>query len=185
MGKLIYAVTGSIDGFINDQQGNYDWAVPGEDLIGFINDQMARTTTYLYGRRMYEEMQGWETDPQVAAQSTESARFAQVWQAADKVVFSTTLQTVPTRRTRLLHEFDPDTVRRIKEASAGDVTVEGPTLAAHALRAGLVDEVHRYIAPAIVGGGVALYPPDLRLDCELLDQQRFDRGMTYLRYAVR
>ena len=185
MGKLIYSVAGSLDGFINDAQGNYDWAVPGEDLVAFFNRTMTEVSTYLYGRRMYEEMQGWETDPSAAAQSSESAAFAAVWTAADKIVFSRTLTSVATARTRLERDFDPGLVRKIKAEATGNVTVEGPGLAAHALRAGLVDEVHRVLAPVIVGGGTPIYPSDVQLDLELVDERRFDRGMVHLRYVLR
>lgn len=184
-GKLIYSVIGSLDGFINDAEGNYDWAFPGDDLVAFLNDQMANVSTYLYGRRMYEEMQVWETDPDLAAGDPESAQFASIWRAADKIVYSKTLTAVSTERTRVEREFDPDQVRKIKHAASGDLTVEGPTLAAHALRAGLVDEIHRFVAPAVVGGGTPLYPEGLRLGLELLDERRFDKGIAYLRYRIR
>lgn len=185
MGRLIYSVMGSLDGFINDATGSYDWAFPGQDVAVFIEDQMSTVSTYLYGRRMYQEMQVWETDPAVAADSPVSARFAQLWQSADKVVFSSTLTSVPTRRTRLESSFDAEAVRTLVQRAAGDVTIEGPVLAAHALRAGLVDEIHRFVAPVIVGGGTPLYPPGLRLDLELVDQRRFDQGFSWLQYAVR
>lgn len=185
MGRLIYSVMGSLDGVINDAAGSYDWAYPGEDVAAFIEEQISTVSTYLYGRRMYEEMQVWETDPEVAADSPVSARFAQLWQSADKVVFSSTLRSVPTRRTRLERSFEAATVRALVQEAAGEVTIEGPTLAAHALRAGLVDEIHRFIAPVIVGGGTPLYPPDLRRDLELIDQRRLAGGFGWLRYRVR
>ena len=185
MGKLIYSVIGSLDGFINDADGKYDWAFPGDDLIAFLNDQMAGISTYLYGRRMYEEMRVWETDPELANGDSESARFAELWKSADKVVFSTTLPAVTTERTRLVRKFNAEDVRQLKNTASGDLTVEGPTLAAHALRAGLIDEIHRFVAPAIVGGGTPVYPADLRLDLELLDERRFDKGIANLRYRVR
>lgn len=185
MGKLIYSVIGSLDGFINDADGKYDWAFPGDDLIAFLNDQMAGISTYLYGRRMYEEMRVWETDPELANGDSESARFAEVWKSADKVVFSTTLPAVTTERTRLVRKFNAEDVRQLKNTASGDLTVEGPTLAAHALRAGLIDEIHRFVAPAMVGGGTPLYPAGLRLDLDLVDDRRFDTGIAYLRYRVR
>lgn len=185
MGRLIYSVMGSLDGFINDATGSYDWAYPGEDVATFIEEQISTVSTYIYGRRMYEEMQVWETDPEVAADSAVAARFAALWQGADKVVFSSTLRSVPTRRTRLESAFDAEAVRRLVEDADGDATIEGPTLAAHALRAGVVDEIHRFIAPVVVGGGTSLYPPHLRLDLELVDQRRLTGGFGWLRYRVR
>ena len=185
MGRLIYSVIGSLDGFIDDTTGSYDWAFPGDDVVAFIDDQMATVSTYLYGRRMYEEMQVWETQPDIAADSPQSERFAELWQNADKIVFSSTLSSVPTRRTRLERAFDAEAVRTLVQETAGDVTIEGPTLAAHALRAGIVDEIHRFVAPVIVGGGTPLYPQGLLLDLELVDQRRFDKGISLLRYDVR
>lgn len=185
MGKIVYSVIGSLDGFIDDAEGRYDWATPGEDLVAAINDELAGVGTYVYGRRMYEQMHVWETDPEAPTWSPQSARFAEIWQRAEKVVFSRTLPAVQTTRTRLEREFTPEALRAITAAATGDVTVEGPTLAAHALRAGLVDEIHRYVVPVIVGGGTALYPAGLRLDLELTGERRFDGGIIALRYRVR
>lgn len=185
MGKLIYSVIGSLDGYLNDEHGRYAWAVPGEDLVWFLDEVLAGVGTHLYGRRMYQEMAVWETDPQAAEQSPASARFAEVWRAADKVVFSTTLPTVTTRRTRLERSFDAGLVRRLKAEASGDLTVDGPTLAASALREHLVDEVQRVVVPVVVGGGTPIFPPGVRLDLELTEERRFDRGLVFLRYAVR
>lgn len=185
MGRLTYTVIASLDGYINDRDGNYDWAVPGEDLIKFFNDQSLNVSTYLYGRRMYEEMKGWETDPAAAAQSPESSRFAAIWQAADKVVFSSTLESVATSRTRIERRFETALVRQLKQDAVGDLTVDGPTLASHALKLGVVDEIHRFVVPVAVGGGTAGLPEGLHLDLELVEQQRFDKDIAFLRYKVR
>lgn len=185
MGRLLYSVIGSLDGYINDEAGDFGWAEPGVDLIAFYNAQMEGVSTYLYGRRMYETMQVWETDPHAARQSPESAVFAELWKRAEKLVFSHTLDSVPTQRTRLLHSFDPEEIRRVKADATGDLTIDGPGLAVHALRSGLVDEIHRVVVPVIVGGGTPLFPPELRLQLDLVEERRFDRGLIHLRYAVR
>ena len=184
MGKLIYTVIGSLDGYINDAEGRYGWAAPGEDLVAFYNEELADVGTYLYGRRMYEEMQVWEDDLSGAELSPASAAFAKMWRGAEKVVFSRTLDSVTTARTRLEREFDIESVRRLKEQAEGDVTVAGPGLAAHALRAGLVDEIQRVIVPVIVGGGTPLYATGVHLNLELVEEKRFDRGLIFLRYDV-
>lgn len=185
MGKLIYSVIGSLDGVIDDADGRYDWAMPGEDLVGALTDDLAGVSTYLYGRRMYEQMHVWETDPDAPTWSPESARFAAAWQRADKIVYSTTLPAALTSRTRVERSFSPAEARRIADAADGDVTIEGPTLAAHALRAGIVDEIHRYVVPILIGSGTALYPAGLRLELDLFDERRFDGGIVGLRYRVR
>lgn len=183
-GRLIYSTIASLDGFINDADGGYQWAAPGDDLVGYLNEDLADVSTYLYGRRMYEEMTVWETDAELAASSPESTAFAQAWQAADKVVFSRTLTEASTSRTRIESTFDADAVRKIKVHAAGDLTIDGPTIAERALRAGLVEEIQRYVVPAVVGGGTPLFPSDLRLDLDLVEQRPFDRGIVLLRYAV-
>jgi len=182
--KLIYTSLASLDGYIADEEGAFDWAVPDEEVLVFLNDLERSVGTYLYGRRMYELMIGWETDPAAAAQSAASGDFARIWQAADKVVYSTTLTAVSTARTRLERSFDADAVRRLKEAATQDLNVSGPDLAADALRAGVVDEFNVVIAPVVVGGGKRLFPDHLRVDLELLEQRRFDNGMAYLRYRT-
>jgi dihydrofolate reductase len=185
MAKLIYSAIASLDGFTADQNGNFDWAAPGEEVHAFINDLERQVGTFLYGRRMYETMAGWETDPAVAAQSEVMADFAHIWQAADKIVFSKTLQRASTGRTRIERDFDPEAVRRIKTSAGSDLTVGGPHLAAQAFKAGLVDECHLFITPIVVGGGKQALADDVRLELELLDECRFGSGMVYLRYRVR
>lgn len=185
MARLIYSVIASLDGYIADRSGGFDWAVPDEEVLAFINERERSVGAYLLGRRMYELMTAWETDPAAAAQSPESAEFARTWQAAQKVVYSTTLDAVSTTRTRLERRFDPAAVDRLKRAAPADLNVSGPSLAAHAFRAGLVDEVQLTIAPVIIGGGKSCYPDDVRLDLGLTGMRRFGNGMSWLRYDVR
>lgn len=185
MGKLSYSVITSLDGYIEDEAGNFDWAVPDDEVHAFINDLERPVGTYLYGRRMYETMVGWETDPGLAEQSPLMADFAQIWQAADKVVYSTTLETAPTTRTRIERAFDPEAVRQMKTSAARDLGVAGPDLAAHAFRAGLVDECHLFLTPVVVGGGKRSLPAGVRIDLQLLDEHRFNGGTVHLRYRTR
>jgi dihydrofolate reductase len=185
MTKLIYSAMTSLDGYIADEDGNFDWAVPDEEVHTFINDLERPVGTYLYGRRMYEVMVGWETDPTLADQSPVMRDFAEIWQAADKIVYSKTLDTVATARTRIERAFDPEAVRQMKAAAGGDLSVGGPDLAAQALKAGLVDECHLFVTPMIVGGGNRSLPDKVRLKLELLDERRFGNGMVYLRYHTR
>lgn len=185
MAKLIYSAIASLDGYVADEQGDFDWAAPDEEVHTFFNDLERPVGTYLYGRRMYEVMTYWETAHSLIDQPSFILDFAQLWQAADKVVYSTTLGTVSTARTRIERDFDPEAVRRMKAAAGRDLTVGGPDLAAQALRAGLVDECRLFVAPIVVGGGKQSLPNDVRLDLELLDQRRFGNGMVYLRYRTR
>jgi dihydrofolate reductase len=185
MAKLIYSAIASLDGYIADKDGNFEWAVPDEEVHTFINDLERPVGTYLYGRRMYEVMAGWETDPALAGQAPYLRDFANIWQAADKVVYSTTLATPSTARTRIERAFDPEAVRRMKAAADADLSVGGPDLAAQAFRAGLVDELHLLLAPVVVGGGNQALPDKVRLGLELLDERRFGNGMVYLRYGTR
>lgn len=184
MGRLIYSVIGSLDGYIADEAGGFDWAVPDEEVLAFLNHQEHDVGTYLYGRRMYELMIGWEADPAAAAQSPQSATFAQIWQEADKIVYSTTLQDVSTERTQLKRRFDAAEIGRLKEATDADLNVSGPDLAAHAFRADLVDEVQVMLAPVIIGAGKSYHPAGVRLDLDLVDLRRFGNGMVWLRYEV-
>src|SRR3954454_13106368 len=184
MGRLIYSAITSLDGYVADEQGGFGWARPDEEVHAFVNDLERPIGTYLYGRRMYEVMRFWE-DPRDLAQGSAVTRdYAQIWQAADKVVYSTSLESATTARTRLEREFDPAAVRKIKETAAWNLSVGGAGLAAEALRAGLVDELHQFVNPVIVGGGTARLPDDNRLELELLDEHRFSGGVVYLRYRV-
>src|SRR3712207_2541294 len=177
MAKLSYSAIASLDGYVADADGNFEWAMPDEEVHTFINDLEQPIGTYLYGRRMYETMVGWETDPTLADQSPVMQDFAEIWQAADKIVYSKTLEAVSTARTRIERDFDPEAVRQMKALARRDLIVGGPELAAQAFRAGLVDEVHLFVAPIVVGGGKRSLPDDLRLTLELLDERRFGNGM--------
>jgi len=185
MAKLIYSAIASLDGYIADEDGNFDWAAPDEEVHTFINDLERPVGTYLYGRRMYEVMDVWETDPTLAEHSPVTRDFAQIWQAADKIVYSKTLRAVSTARTQMERDFDPEVVRRMKGQAERDISVGGPVLAARALEAGLVDECHLFVAPIVVGGGKRSLPANVRLDLELLDERRFEGGVVYLRYRAR
>jgi dihydrofolate reductase len=182
MAKLIYIANVSLDGFIEDARGSFDWTEPDEEEFAFITDLVRPVGTWLYGRRMYETMAVWETDATLAAQSQPMADFAKVWQAGDKVVYSTTLRAVSTARSRLERSFNPDSVRDMKRSATGDLTVGGPNLAAHAFKGGLVDECHLFICPVLVGGGKPALPRDTRAELELVDERRFTNGVVYLRY---
>jgi dihydrofolate reductase len=184
VGKLIYSVIASLDGYIADEGGNFDWGEPDEEVHAFINDLVRTAGTHLYGRRMYEVMMVWETDPSFAEDSPAMMDFAQVWQAADKIVYSTTLQTAPTARTRIERAFDAEAVRQMKARDQRDMLIGGAELTAHAIRAGLVDEYHLFIAPAVVGGGKQWLPDGVRLRLELVDERRFGSGMVYVRYGA-
>ena len=184
MAKLIYVANVSLDGYIEDAHGRFEWTAPADEVFTFITDIVRPVGTYLYGRRMYETMAVWEADPTVAAQSELMADFADVWQAADKIVYSTTLPVVSTTNTRLERRFDPDSVREMKTSAASDLTVGGSTLAAHAFNAGLVDECQLFIYPVLVGGGKPAFPGDARVQLDLLEEHRFGAGVVYLRYRI-
>jgi dihydrofolate reductase len=185
MAKLLYVMNASLDGYIADQDGNLDWGAPGEEYYSFINDLLRPVGTYLYGRRLYELMAVWETDPAAAAQSPGTREFAQLWQAAGKVVYSRTLAGAATTRTRIERGFDPEAVRQLKAAAEGDLTVGGPDLGAQAISAGLVDEVQLFVWPVVVGGGQRFLPDRVRFRLELLDERRVGNGVVYLRYRTR
>jgi dihydrofolate reductase len=185
MAKLIYLMIASLDGYVADEDGNFDWAVPDEEVHAFINDLDRQVGTYLYGRRMYETMVGWETDPTLAEQSPLMRDFAQIWQASDKIVYSKTLEAVSTARTRIERDFNPEAIRQMKALARQDLIVGGPDLAAQAFKAGLVDECHLFVAPVVVGGGKRSLPDNVRLRLELLDERRFESGMVYLYYRTR
>ena len=184
MGSLIYSTIGSLDGYIEDRDGKFDWAEPDEEVHRFVNDLERPVGTYLYGRRMYEVMAFWETAHSLAGQPDYSREFAEIWQAAEKVVYSKTLQAPSTNRTRIERDFEPEAVRRMKAAAERDISVGGPDLASQAIRAGLVDEYHLFVAPIVVGGGKRSLPDDVRIELELLDERRFGNGMVYLRYRM-
>jgi len=184
MPKLIYIANVTLDGYIEDAEGNFDWTAPTDEVFAFITDLVRSCDTYLYGRRLYETMAVWETEPALAAQSELRRDFAHLWQAASKVVYSTTLHEVSTATTRIERNFDPDAIRDLKASGAKDLTVGGANLAAHAFRAGLVDECHLFIGPVFVGAGKSSLPRDMRADLELLDERRFDNGVVYVRYRV-
>jgi dihydrofolate reductase len=185
MANLIYSAIASLDGYVADEQGNFEWAAPDEEVHAFVNELERPIGTYLYGRRMYDVMAAWETAHTFDDQRPVMQDFARIWQAADKLVYSRTLDSVSSARTRIERAFDPDAVRQLKAAAERDITVGGPHLAAEALRAGLVDELQLFLTPVIVGGGNAALPNQLRLNLELLDERSFGSGVVYLRYAVR
>jgi dihydrofolate reductase len=183
MGKLIYLTLASLDGYVADKDGKFDWAEPDEEVHAFVNDLARPVGTYLYGREMYEVMIAWET-LDLADQPPFIRDFAEIWRAAEKIVFSRALESVSSARTRMEREFDPDAIRELKEQAPHDVAVAGPGLAGEAIRAGLVDEYQLFLAPVIVGGGKRALPDDARIDLELLDERRFDSGVTYVRYSA-
>lgn len=185
MAPLVYSVICSLDGYVADASGSFEWAAPDEEVHAFVNDLERGVGTYLYGRRIYDVMAVWETWPLDTENSAAVRDYAAIWRAADKVVYSRTLDTVTTERTRLEREFDAEAVRRMKDAADAPISVGGPTLAAHALRAGLVDECHVLLHPVTVGGGIAVWPHDVRLQLELVDARRFDSGVTHAHYRVR
>jgi dihydrofolate reductase len=182
MARLIYSAIASADGYIEDADGSIDWAAPDEELHRFVNELERPVGTYLYGRRMYQTMLYWETAHQVPGQPSYVQDFTRIWQAADKIVFSTTLASVSSARTRIERTFNPGMIRQLKQADGRDMTVGGADLAAQALTAELVDELQLFLVPAIVGGGKPALPTGVRLDLELLDTRPFASGAVYLRY---
>ena len=185
MAHLIYSAISSLDGYIEDSDGRFDWAMPDEEVHSFINDLERAAGTYLYGRRMYETMRVWETDPSLAAQSPLLSDFAEMWQAAVKIVYSKTLKAVSTRRTQIERNFDPEAIRHLKETAEQDILIGGPDIAAHAFRSELIDECHLFLTPIVVGGGKQSLPNQIRIELELLEERHFGNGMVYLRYLVR
>ena len=185
MPKLIYLAITSLDGYVADEHGNFDWAAPDEEVHTFINDLERPVGTYLYGRRMYEVMLYWDTAHTLADQPPFMQYFAQIWQTADKIVYSKTLETVSTTRTRIERDFDPEAVRQMKVRAGRDISVGGPELAAQAIRAGLVDEWHLFVTPIVVGGGKRSLPDHVRVKLELLDERRFEGGVVHLHYRTR
>jgi dihydrofolate reductase len=181
--KLIYTALTSLDGYVADKDGKFDWAAPDEEVHMFLNDLERPVGTHLYGRRMYDVLRAWETID-LTDQPRFIRDFAEIWRAADKVVYSRTLEAVDTARTRLERDFDPEAVRHLKATASRDVTIGGPELAARAIAARLVDEYHLFLAPVVVGGGTQALPDDVRLDLELVDERRFGNGFVHLHYRL-
>jgi len=180
--RLVYSAIASADGYVEDAAGSFGWAAPDDEVLGFVNDLERPVGTYLFGRRMYQTMLYWETAHALPDQSAGVKEFARIWQAAEKVVFSKTLNAVSSARTRLERDFDPGLVRQLKSAAGADMTVGGADLAAQAIEAGLVDELQLILVPVVVGGGKPALPAGVRLGLELLDTRRFANGAVYLRY---
>src|SRR5205085_9698572 len=185
MARLIYSAIMSLDGYVADADGTFDWAAPDEEVHTVVNDLERPIGTYLYGRRMYEVMVAWETIDPDADQPPAVQDFARIWQAADKIVYSTTLETLASARTRIERVFDPDAIRQMKATTDRDLSVGGPGLAAQALKAGLVDECHLFLTPIVVGGGTPALPTGVRLELDLLDERRFAGGVVHLHYRIK
>jgi dihydrofolate reductase len=185
MAKLIYSAITSLDGYVADENGNFDWAAPDEEVHRFVNDLERPIGTYLYGRRIYETMVYWETAHTLPDQPPFIQDFAGIWQAADKIVYSKTLETLSSARTRIERDFDPEAVRQLKATAGRDISVGGADLAAQAIKAGLVDEYHLFLTPIIVGGGKQSLPDNVRLELELLDECRFGNGVVHLHYRTK
>jgi dihydrofolate reductase len=183
--KLIYSALASLDGYVEDSSGNFEWAAPDDEVHAFLNDLERPIGTYLYGRRMYETMAPWETVSTDADQTAVSRDFAELWRAAEKIVYSRTLRTASSARTRIEPEFEPAAIRRLKQSSARDITVGGAQLAGEAMAAGLVDECHLFLSPVLIGGGKRALPDKVRAQLELLDEHRFKGGVVHLHYGVR
>jgi len=181
LAKLIYSALTSLDGYVADEDGNFDWAKPDEEVHAFVNDLERTVGTYLYGRRMYEVMVAWET---MDDQASVMQDFADIWRAADKIVYSKTLETGSSARTRIERDFDPQAVRDMKTSAVSDISVSGPDLAAQAITAGLVDEFHLLVSPIVVGGGKRWLPDDVRLKLELREERRFGNGVVHLHYGA-
>jgi dihydrofolate reductase len=179
LSRLIYSALASFDGYVEDERGKFDWAAPDEEVHAFVNELERPIGTHLYGRRMYETMVVWET---MDDEHPVMRDYAQIWRAAEKVVYSRSLEAVSSARTRIEREFDPEAVQELKESAASDLSIGGPELAAEAIRAGLVDEYHLFLAPVLAGGGKRALPKGVRLDLELIEERRFSGGFVYLRY---
>lgn len=184
MAKLLYATNVSLDGYIEDEQGNFDWGISDDETYAFWTDFQRPIGTYLYGRRIYETMVYWETANAGGDQPELKRDFAQIWQSAEKIVYSRTLEAASSAKTRIKREFDPDAIRRLKEASGADITINGPELAGQAMRAGLVDECHLLLNPIVLGRGKRALPDNLRMQLELLGERRFGNGVVHLHYRV-
>jgi dihydrofolate reductase len=185
MAKLIFSALASLDGYTADEDGNFDWAAPNEDVHAFVNDLERPIGTYLFGRRMYDVMAYWETAHTLPDQSAVAQDYTRIWQGADKIVYSRTLDKVVSERTRIERDFDPTAIKALKESAASDIGIGGPELAAEALRAGLVDEVQLFLNPVVIGAGTRALPDAVRMQLDLLDERRFGNGVVYLRYRIR
>jgi dihydrofolate reductase len=181
MASLIYTAIASLDGYVEDEQGKFDWAAPDDEVHAFVNDLERPVGTHLYGRRMYETMVYWEADDDEAAVARD---YGQIWRAAEKVVYSRTLRSVSSERTRIEREFDAAAVKRLKESSRSDISIGGAELAGVAIADGLVDECHLLVVPVLVGGGKRALPSRVRAELELLDERRFRSGVVYLHYRM-
>jgi dihydrofolate reductase len=184
MASLIYSAMASLDGYVEDEQGKFDWAAPDEEVHAFVNDLERPVGTHLYGRRMYETMVYWETVSTGGDQAAVTRDFAEPWRAAEKVVYSRTLQTLSSERTRIEREFDAAAIKRLKESSRSDITIGGAELAGQAIAEGLVDECHLFLGPVLVGGGKRALPAGVHAKLELLDERRFRSGVVYLHYRL-
>ncbi len=185
MANLIFVANTSLDGYTEDKDGKFDWTAPSEELFRLYTNLVRAARTHLLGRRMYETMMVWETDPNLAEESPLRRDFAESWQAANKIVYSRTLETISTRKTQLEQTFDPEAIRKLKAAGEHDILIGGPELAAHAFRAGLIDECHLFLIPILVGGGKSALPDNVRLELELLAERSFPNGTVYVRYRTR
>ena len=185
MAYLIYLAITSLDGYIEDTDGKFDWAAPDEEVHSFINDRQRSAGTYLYGRRMYETMKAWETDPNLSASSRLTRDFAEIWQSANKIVYSNRLEKAVTRKTQVRQHFDAKEIEQLKASAERDVYIGGPDLAASAFRARLIDECQLFLIPIIVGGGKPALPDNVRLELELLEERKFGSGTVFLRYRTR
>jgi len=183
--SLVYTAITSLDGYVADENGNFDWASPDEEVHAYVNDLERHAGTHLYGRRMYEVMAFWETAHTLADEPAVFKDYAKIWQAADKIVYSRTLENVASARTRIERVFDPEAIRQMKAKAKRDITVGGPELAAQAIKAGLVDEYHLFVTPILVGGGNAALPDSVRVALELVDERRFDGGVVHLHYRAK
>jgi dihydrofolate reductase len=184
VGRLIYAAIASLDGYIADAQGNFDWAEPDAEVHRFINELERPIGTYLYGRRMYEVMVSWEDPDAFTDQPAFAREFSAIWRAAEKVVYSTSLERASSARTRVERRFDLEAVGAMKSAATGDLSIGGPQLAAHAIKAGLVDEWQLFFVPVLVGGGTPIFPVAARARLALTEQRRFGNGTVFLRYRT-
>jgi dihydrofolate reductase len=184
MAKLIYSAITSLDGYVADEDGKFDWSVPDDEVHAFVNDLERSVGTHLYGRRMYEVMVAWESPDTFADQEPVIRDYAEIWQDADKVVYSKTLKAVSTSRTRIERDFDADAIREMKVRAVRDLSVGGPELAAQAIEAGLVDELHLFLSPIVVGSGKPSLPDGVRLELDLLNERRFGNGVVHLHYSA-